>query len=936
MPNPWDNDPIVSAPPAPAGGIYTLPRDPAKDRAEARAAASDARAADAAQRASAEWNASHNPDGTPKVQAPSLLGDPTKTGPAYMATLPQNIRGRVQQLLDGRSLLTAREKGQPLGQQLMDAANQADPTFDENVSHARYVARTQYTGQGKGSQVVQAADRLAQHAHDMYEASRALGGPDLGFTPLSNMATATTNSFRQAKVAKYKTILPIIQGEIQKMTKNGAATEGEAQHIMDSLSVNQPQDVREAALKEVIRLSRAQVQPLRDSWESAWAGSTAPPMPMDFRPQTMAIFDTIENGKDPLPHDKRGELIVPPTYGGNAGGGANPTGPDLTPAGGDTKTETFQSDSQKKLAGMLAAGSPSANIRAFAKANDLPMGQVEKTLAWRAMNPNYKGGYDVHSEQIVPTTTYNKMAASPLAAGLLAAADTGTAGLTDEATGAVNALRTGQPLSTAIDAADYAKQMNLAANPRAALAGSVAGGLGAMLTGGAAARGALGGGKLAALAAANPVKAAALGDLIYGGAYGAGENNDNRALGAGVGGVTGLLGSFAGQGASRILGAGLRGVTNPAVDRLRAAGIPLTVGETLGGGWKSAQDAMTSVFGPGNMVARRYGEGRRALNEAAYNAAGNEVGTPINAVGQQGIQAVEAAKTNAYSNALDPVSLDLNDPAFIASMTSALNKGDAIPPGELPQGFASNTLKHYIGNQADPSGMMTGPAFQRAYRGLAQSASKAAPKVEGAQVGEALGQGKDALATALETQNPGAYADFLKANSANRHLSVLRKALDAAQGQVSDNGEQLFTPLQLGRAATNNAQTYGGKAASAAGNRPFNQLALDASQVMSSKLPDSGTATRRLMQTAVLGGGLAAPGAGLGYDQGGAGGAVAGGLGTAALLTALGTKKGQQYLTAALLNRVAPFRVAGQSKALSGPLGGDILASFGIPLATGQ
>jgi hypothetical protein len=57
---------------------------------------------------------------------------------------------------------------------------------------------------------------------------------------------------------------------------------------------------------------------------------------------------------------------------------------------------------------------------------------------------------------------------------------------------------------------------------------------------------------------------------------------------------------------------------------------PLTAGEVLGGGWKKAQDAMTSVFGPGNMVARRYVDGRRALNEAAFNQAGDVIDTPIN------------------------------------------------------------------------------------------------------------------------------------------------------------------------------------------------------------------------------------------------------------------------------------------------------------------
>lgn len=621
---------------------------------------------------------------------------------------------------------------------------------------------------------------------------------------------------------------------------------------------------------------------------------------------------------------------------------APPVGPELAPATGATKTEIEHTPTDRKLAAMLSAGAPSANIRAVAKASGFPTGQIEKVLAWRAMNPKYKGGYDVHSERIVPTTAFNRWAADPMRAGLLAAADAGTAGLTDEATGAVNALRTGQPLPEAIAAADYAKQANLAANPRAALAGSVLGGGASMIGGGLAMKGALRAGarggagrNLLAWASRNPLKAATLGDTAYGAAYGAGENNDNRALGATVGGITAPIASVVGQQGTRALGAGLRGVNNAAVDRLRAAGIPLTVGEVLGGGWKKAQDAMTSVFGPGDMVARRYGEGRQALNEAAFNEAGQTIGTPINAVGQPGIEALDAAKSRAYSSALDPVSINAIDPAFAGDLGAIRATAAKIPNDEGASDAAINALNYRIGNAIDPAtGALSGRNFQEAYRGLARTAKERAPKAYGHEVGQTMRGAQDALVDVLERQSPGTHADFLKANAANRHLSILADAVNAAKNQVDDQGNILFTPAQLGQAATSNAKTYGGKIAAASGDRPFNVLARDAQQVMSSKLPDSGTPARLLAMGLASGGALT--GGGIGYGAGGGEGAAAGAAVPLGLLTALGTRRGQQLLTAALLNRVRPFRIAGQSRALSGPLGGDILASFGIPLAAGE
>jgi hypothetical protein len=464
------------------------------------------------------------------------------------------------------------------------------------------------------------------------------------------------------------------------------------------------------------------------------------------------------------------------------------------------------------------------------------------------------------------------------------------------------------------------------------LLGNVAGGAATMIGGGTALNALLRGGatsgaarNLAAWALRNPIKAAAAGDAAYGTAYGAGENNDDRLLGAAVGAPVGALGSFAGAGLAKGAEGALQGVVNPAAQRLRDLGIPLSAGEVLGGGWKKAQDALTSVFGPGNMVARRYQDGRRALNEAAFNAAGQVIDTPINAVGQEGINLLDGAKNQAYSDALSGVTLDLNDPQVIQALRSAVNQGRNIPNVDQASDIATGALQNYIGNAA-PAGQMTGRDFQQAYRGLSRTARTASDRMYGHEIGQTLGQGQDALVTALESQNPGAYSNFLKANSANRGLSVLTDAVNAAKNQVSDGGEVLFTPAQLGTAATNNAKKYSGKVAAAAGNRPFNQLATDAQQVMSSKLPDSGT-PMRLLTTALATGGAG----GLGYGADGGEGAGLG-LGTVGLLTALGTKKGQQLITAALLKRTLADQQAARMLRQYPALGANLGAGLGVPL----
>jgi hypothetical protein len=264
-----------------------------------------------------------SPDGS-IVPLPASTTAPT---PAMIA--------HAQQLIDGRMILSAREKGQPEGRALIDLANSMDPTFDEAASKARWTARQQFTGEGKGSLAVQGAERFATHLNAAYGASQDLGGADLGFSPLSNLATAGENLFKQDKLAAYHGFLVPIAGELQKLVKNGAASQMESDHIMADLNPSNPPSVRNAALRTLTEVGQAQLDPTRQAWASAWAGSKAPPMPMDFTPGTQAVFDNITAGKPKaLPVDSHGGPIAPASLGGGTGGGAPPPGARPSSGGG--------------------------------------------------------------------------------------------------------------------------------------------------------------------------------------------------------------------------------------------------------------------------------------------------------------------------------------------------------------------------------------------------------------------------------------------------------------------------------------------------------------------------------------------------------------------------------------------------------------------------
>jgi hypothetical protein len=543
----------------------------------------------------------------------------------------------------------------------------------------------------------------------------------------------------------------------------------------------------------------------------------------------------------------------------------------------------------------------------------------------------HHGATNVEANRLVPTTLGERLASSPAASAAAGAASGASAGL-DDVVGRTIA-------GPGWDANQAALQ---ATHPVANALGNTVGGIGAMALGGGAladtlAAGAQGGvGRNAvAWALKNPIKAATTADAGYGTVYGASENPSNPVAGAGVGGLTGMFASPIGAYGTKALGAAVRGVADPAVQRLRDAGIPLTVGEVLGGGAKKAQDAMTSVFGPGSMVTSRYGDGRQALNQVAFQRAGQTVGANIHNVGQPGLLALRDAKNNAYSQALDPVNINLNNPQAIGDLSGAINAAKAIPNVDQASDYASGALSNFIGNAA-PQGNMSGTDFQQAYRGLSRTARQASGRAYGHEIGQALGQGQDALVGALQQQNPGAYQGFLNANSANRHLSILADAVSTAKNQIGDDGQPLFTGAQLNTANMNNARTYNGRVAAASGSGPFNQLAMDAQKAMSNKVGESGTFPRQLMGAMILGGGGGMFGGSAGAAADGEDGAEKwGGLGATVplgLLTLLGTRRGQKLLTGALANRTAADRYTGNLLLKNPTVGSDALTASLLPL----
>jgi len=484
----------------------------------------------------------------------------------------------------------------------------------------------------------------------------------------------------------------------------------------------------------------------------------------------------------------------------------------------------------------------------------------------------------------------------------ISAADALTAGTLDNIAGGQSNL-----------AMEYSRQQY----PGASLAGTVTGGaLGAGAAELGLARAGLGAG------------AAALGgDALYGAAYGAGSTEDgSRLLGAAGGGLGGLAGGAAGRGLARGVGGAFRGVQNADAQGLRAAGVPLTVGQTLGGAAKGIEDRLSGVPVLGGIVNARRLEGMQGFNRAAFDEALAPIGANTGGItGPRGIDAAQNATRQGYDNALNGVSVT-RDPQFTGDYNGAIAQGSQVPRvGPEFEAWARSDL--------DP--LTAQPQYDGAtIQDFIQQTRGAdfGNDAMGNLVGRSVTGAEDAMRGLVNRQAPGVMPALRNADQAYRQTQVLKDAVNRARNGTRVGETGTFAPSQLNDAAAANGKRFGGSQGTT--RQPFFNLTEAGQSVLPNSVPDSGTAGRLLTQQALGAAGLGVLGGGAGYAGGGEDGAQAlgiSGLATGGLLAAGGSRVAQRALVASLLDRYPAMIAAGNGIANRARIGG----LFGAPMLAG-
>ncbi|MXO67793.1 hypothetical protein GRI72_02960 [Altererythrobacter marinus] len=576
-------------------------------------------------------------------------------------------------------------------------------------------------------------------------------------------------------------------------------------------------------------------------------------------------------------------------------------GPQAAGAGATTTAEPYPPEMvaahEQLVNRLLQQGGGRLDPQAYARARaDLNrqfgyQGDEQGDIAWASRINDYldQGGSSVPAgitppERDLSTSEQvrNDIAASPLGAAAIGAADMGGfGGVSALAPAQMQALSEEQPLAlTAGQIGGSITGTGLLARGAGALAGKAAPSL-------------LGGGSRAQFGRNVAT------DAAYGGIYGGITEQDPLATAA-----FGAGGSVLGQGVGRAAGKAVGGINaSQPVQALRARGVPLTVGQSLGGMAKSVEDKATSIPLVGDMINARRLEGLQAFNREAFDEAGKPIGARVDAIGREGTEALYEQAGNAYDSATAGVEVPL-DGQYASDFSEIAAMGQRLPDD------LRNKLGLALNNRVNPindAGAMTGDTYQQAIRGLKSYKSEnIKPGFEG-DYRAALTKAQDALTRQMERGGGESVVRGLdNANAAYRNTKTLEDAVSRAKGGSQSGEIYTFTPSQLQGAVAKTQKKYPGEMA-------LRDLADEGQAVLPSQIPDSGTAGRGAQM--LMGGSLVGAGAGAGAGLGGGEGAQTGAIGSALATLALmagGTRRGQKALTKALLDRPEAMKTAGR------------------------
>ena len=222
----------------------------------------------------------------PEDTAP-VLGDASKTGDAYLATLPPQAASQVKALAEGRMQFpSGTALKSPYWQGMLSAVSQFDPNFDAVNYNARSGTRKAFTS-GKEAQTVNALNTVAEHLGKFSDNAAALH--NTGYPVFNHIKNFYLSQTGDPSIAAFNTNKKAVADEVAKVWRASGGSESDIQENLRNLDGAQSPEQLNAAIGTLTELIYGKVAALQDQYASGM-GTTQTPRPL-VSPGAQAAFD---------------------------------------------------------------------------------------------------------------------------------------------------------------------------------------------------------------------------------------------------------------------------------------------------------------------------------------------------------------------------------------------------------------------------------------------------------------------------------------------------------------------------------------------------------------------------------------------------------------------------------------------------------------------
>ena len=349
----------------------------------------------------------------------------------------------------------------------------------------------------------------------------------------------------------------------------------------------------------------------------------------------------------------------------------------------------------------------------------------------------------------------------------------------------------------------------------------------------------------------------------------------------------------------------------PGVKALMGEGVIPTAGQILGGGFKRAEEGLTSIPLIGDFIKDAQARAVAGLNRAAINRSLTPIGEklPEGTTGRDAVQFASDKLDDAYGKLLPKMTVQA-DPVFgteIGNLRQMVAQG-AIDPNAVrafDRFLDTNVVNKFQGQQA-----ITGQTLKQIQSDLRERINLLGASTDADQrlMGQALQEVQDQFRQLVIRSNPANAAELKAIDTGYANFKRVQRAAGLTGAE-----EGIFSPAQLQNAVRAMDRSKD-KSKFATGQALMQDLSEKGKVVLGNKLPDSGTPYRSLAALIASGGA-----AGAGYPT-----LAAGMLAGPALYSAPGQRLAATLLTARPVGAAA---IANQLRANQGIKSGALAAN---------